>query len=54
MQDTLLNGRSVKVTRDVKLSAGGTRRMRGDAWKLTDDKTGRIYVLSVARPLEPA
>lgn len=52
MQDCLLNGRSVMVTRHVKLREGGTRRMRGDAWKITDDETGRVYVVSVSRPLE--
>jgi PAS domain S-box-containing protein len=52
MQDVLLNGRSVLVTRDVKLKEGGTRRMRGDAWKVTDEATGLVYVLSVSRPLE--
>jgi PAS domain S-box-containing protein len=54
MQDCLLTGRSDKVTRAVMLKSGGTRRMRGDAWKLTDDDSGRIYVMSVSRPLEPA
>ena len=50
LQDALLTGQSVELTRNVKHKSGGTRRMRGAAHRLFDEASGNFYVLSIGRP----
>jgi PAS domain S-box-containing protein len=48
LQDALLTGNSVELTRNVRTKSGSYHRMRGGARALLDEDTGETYVLSIS------
>jgi PAS domain S-box-containing protein len=52
LQDAILTGQSVELTRTVRHKSGSYRRMRGIARSLVDQDTGQVYVLAIGRPCE--
>jgi PAS domain S-box-containing protein len=52
LEDAKLFGQSIEISRDVKIKAGGTRRMRGPAMVIADRSSGERFELAVGRPIE--
>jgi PAS domain S-box-containing protein len=52
IQDALLTGNSVELTRNVRSKTGSFHRMRGTAHEVVDEDTGDAYVLSISLPCQ--
>jgi len=50
LADALLNGESVRVTRQVQLKFGGTKCMNGPAYGFVDSITRQPYAVAIAHP----